>query len=174
MREVIKEHNLELGDEYYQKLTRCTVTEEELKKAFINTLNGNHLLSTWVSWKRLCPPCRGPRRLCGKPVCPITMQYYAFMRLEKFQDLDSVHGNSPLNVFVGRYGYHKVRVGPILPPVVGDTSIYDYPEMWLEKSLDDILGFRSSLIHGKLRVDENPKEEKTRQRNEQVTPQSII
>jgi len=37
--------------------------------------------------------------------------------------------------------------------VMGDTSIIDTPEQWLDKSIDDIVGFRSQLVRGKYTVD---------------------
>jgi len=41
----------------------------------------------------------------------------------------------------------------MIPPVMGDTSIIDTPELWLDKTLDDIVDFRSMLIRGKHLVD---------------------
>ena len=41
----------------------------------------------------------------------------------------------------------------MIPPVMGDTSIIDSPERWLDKSIDDIVDFRSLLIRGKYNVD---------------------
>ena len=59
-----------------------------------------------------------------------------------------VQGSSPPSVFVGTYGYPKVSVGPMLPPVHGETSILDTPEKWIGKSLEDIVNFRLNLIRG--------------------------
>jgi hypothetical protein len=64
-----------------------------------------------------------------------------------------MEGSSPPGIFVGRYGYPKVNVGPLVPPFHGDTSILDLPEAWLDFSLEDIVGFRSQLVRGLLRVD---------------------
>jgi len=36
---------------------------------------------------------------------------------------------------------------------MGDTSLIDTPELWLDKSIDDIVDFRSMLIRGKHTVD---------------------
>ena len=59
-----------------------------------------------------------------------------------------IDGSSPPSVFVGAYGYPKVLVGPMLPPVHGDTTILDLPEKWIGKSLDDIVNYRLSLVRG--------------------------
>ena len=61
---------------------------------------------------------------------------------------NSLSGSSPPSVFVGTYNYPKVNVGPMLPPVHGDTSLLDIPERWLGKSLEEIVNFRLSLVRG--------------------------
>ena len=71
--------------------------------------------------------------------------------LSKYGNLFSskeIQGSSPPSVFVGTYGYPKVSVGPMLPPVHGDTSILDMPEKWIGKSLEEIVNFRLNLIRG--------------------------
>ncbi|HYU05932.1 MAG TPA: Nre family DNA repair protein, partial [Thermoplasmata archaeon] len=55
-------------------------------------------------------------------------------------------------VFVGRFGYPKVFVGPLVPPVHGDTQILDSPEEWVGRPLEDIVQFRSQLVRGMHRV----------------------
>lgn len=61
---------------------------------------------------------------------------------------DYIDGSSPPSVFVGSYGYPKVLVGPMLPPVHGDTTILDSPENWTGKKLEDIVNYRLSLVRG--------------------------
>ncbi len=61
---------------------------------------------------------------------------------------DSVSGSSPPSVFVGSYDYPKVFVGPMVPPVHGDTSLLDSPENWKGKPLEDIVNFRLNLVRG--------------------------
>jgi hypothetical protein len=71
--------------------------------------------------------------------------------LSKYGNLfssNSISGSSPPSVFVGFFGYPKVGVGPMLPPIHGDTSVLDLPERWLGKSLEEIVNFRLSLIRG--------------------------
>jgi len=71
--------------------------------------------------------------------------------LSKYGNLftsDSINGSSPPSVFVGSYGYPKVGVGPMLPPVHGDTTLLDNPEQWIGKSLEEIVNFRLSLVRG--------------------------
>jgi hypothetical protein len=61
---------------------------------------------------------------------------------------ETLSGATPPSVFIGRYGYPKVKVGPMVPPFHGDTTIFDKPEMWLGKNLEDIVNYRLSLVRG--------------------------
>ncbi|MDQ6667754.1 MAG: hypothetical protein M3Y53_05950 [Thermoproteota archaeon] len=67
--------------------------------------------------------------------------------------LKTLSGATPPSVFVGRYGYPKVKVGPMLPPLHGDTTILDKPEMWLGKSIEEIVSYRLSLVRGVSNID---------------------
>ena len=68
--------------------------------------------------------------------------------------MDGLHldGSSPPGVFIGRIGYPSVSIGPLVPPVHGDTGLLDTPELWLGKSIEDIVRFRFQLVRGKHRV----------------------
>ena len=71
--------------------------------------------------------------------------------LSKYANLFSsneIQGSSPPSVFVGSYGYPKVGIGPMLPPVYGDTTLLDAPERWLGKSLEEIVNYRLNLVRG--------------------------
>ena len=61
---------------------------------------------------------------------------------------DSISGTSPPSVFVGSYNYPKVYVGPMVPPIHGDTSMFDSPENWKGKTLEEIVNFRLNLVRG--------------------------
>ena len=104
----------------------------------------------------LCLLCKAGRMLCGKSQCPILLKLGVMLKHKKIFDLDVVEGSSPPSVFVGRFGYPKVFVGPLIPPVYGDTSIYDLPENWVGLSIDEILNFRFSLVWGRFstKIDE--------------------
>ena len=65
----------------------------------------------------------------------------------------NLSGATPPSMFVGRYGYPKVKVGPMLPPLHGDTSILDRPEMWLGKTIEEIVNYRLSLVRGVSNID---------------------
>ena len=81
--------------------------------------------------------------------------------LSKYANLfssDTVSGTSPPSIFVGSYNYPKVQVGPMVPPIHGDTSLLDSPEKWVGKSLEDIVNFRLNLIRGVQKISINATE----------------
>jgi len=98
--------------------------------------------------KSLCVYCRGSKMLCGKIKCPIFSKIYSFLKI-KHHLKKEIFGNSPPSIFIGRIGYPYVYAGPAVPQEIGDTSIYDSPELWIDKSFDEIIEFRFKLIRGK-------------------------
>jgi hypothetical protein len=103
-----------------------------------------------------CILCRGSRMLCGKARCPILARVYASVRSSPLLDSTSLSGCSPPSIFVGRVGYPKVDVGPMLPPRFGDTHLLDTPEEWVGQSIEGIISMRQELVRGRhpVRVDE--------------------
>lgn len=101
----------------------------------------------------LCVICKGAHLLCGKPRCPLMIKFYSKERSKPLIDMKDLAGSSPPAVFVGRYGYPKVDIGPLLPGEFGDTSIMDTPERWMGKSIDDVVDMRYRLVRGKFRID---------------------
>ena len=101
----------------------------------------------------LCALCRGTKLLCGKDRCPVILKFHSKKKIEPLLSKKKIGGSSPPSVFIGRYGYPKVSIGPMIPPIMGDTSEIDSPELWLDKTIDEIVDFRSMLIRGKYTVD---------------------
>jgi hypothetical protein len=99
-----------------------------------------------------CLVCKGGKMLCGKSSCPLLHRLYSFLKVKPLLDKTDLEGSSPPGVFVGRFGYPKVYAGPLVPPIIGDTSIYDSPEDWMYLDLDQILEYRYSLVRGMHRV----------------------
>jgi hypothetical protein len=99
-----------------------------------------------------CVICKGSRLLCGKSRCPIIVKVNYYLRSVPLMSNEDIAGASPPSVFIGRIGYPHVYAGPLVPPVQEDTSLYDLPELWFGRSMDEIVGFRSMLIRGKHRV----------------------
>ncbi len=112
----------------------------------------NNQISTRTRANSLCVLCKGARNLCGKTRCPIMVKVNYYLKSVPLMSTEDIDGASPPSVFIGRIGYPNVFVGPLVPPVHEDTSVFDLPENWFGKSIDEIVGFRSLLIRGKHRV----------------------
>jgi hypothetical protein len=112
----------------------------------------NNQISTRTRQNSLCVLCKGARNLCGKTRCPIMVKVNYYLKSVPLLSSEDIEGASPPSVFIGRIGYPNVYVGPLVPPVHEDTSIFDLPEQWFGKSIDEIVGFRSLLVRGKHRV----------------------
>jgi hypothetical protein len=141
-----------------------TFSPKRVSKAYSNTWVHDLLKSTNLdqedvltvtgkeSKSGLCVICKGSRLLCGKDRCPIMVKVKYYLRSVPLMSSEDIAGASPPSVFIGRIGYPNVYAGPLVPPVQEDTSLYDLPELWFGRSMDEIVGFRSMLIRGKHRV----------------------
>lgn len=106
------------------------------------------LLEYTVPKQSICLLCRGTKMLCGRRKCPLLERFYTFVKISKSFNGIHLMGDSPPSAFVGRKGYPYVYVGPMVPPERGDTSIFDTPEFWFGKDLDEIMNFRYKLVRG--------------------------
>ena len=61
-----------------------------------------------------------------------------------------IDGSSPPGLFIGRIGYPKVFVGPLVTEQKGDTMLMDTPEQWLAARLNasDVSSIRMQLARG--------------------------
>jgi DNA repair protein NreA len=102
----------------------------------------------------MCLACRGAKLLCGKSKCPILTKVEGFSRhAELLYNSDVISGSTPPGVFVGRFGYPKVFIGPMVPAIYGNTEFLDTPEMWKGKTIEEIVDYRYSLVRGCFRAD---------------------
>lgn len=65
-------------------------------------------------------------------------------------------GTSPPSVFVGRYGYPRIFVGVLSPPLHLERTVaakLDSPEQWYatRATIEDILNFRGQMIYSRFR-----------------------
>ncbi|MGD6933703.1 MAG: Nre family DNA repair protein [Candidatus Bathyarchaeia archaeon] len=127
-------------------------TDNWLKDVLKHTNTDDTQIVARASQDSLCVICKGSRNLCGKTRCPIMVKVNYFNKSIPLMSKEDIAGMSPPSVFIGRIGYPNVYAGPLVPPVSEDTSIYDLPEQWFGKSIDEIVGFRSMLVRGKHRV----------------------
>src|SRR2546422_9032070 len=82
--------------------------------------------------ERLCPMCRRVQRLSGEERRAIHVRATTLAAHHKEFDTKRISGSSPPGVFVGRFGYPKVFVGPMDPPASGDQGTLDIPECWVD------------------------------------------
>ncbi len=99
----------------------------------------------------ICAICKGTKMLCGKSKCPLLVRYYSMLKTKGKLSIN-LDGSSPPGVFVGRYGYPKVNVGPLIPPFKGNTEYMDMQENWLDMSIYTFVDMRTSLVRGMKRV----------------------
>lgn len=96
----------------------------------------------------LCARCRG-RGFCKKP-CKI------YSKIKDFTPKTKIHfsGNSPPEIFVGRFNYPDISAGILAPETSEETENFTFPEIWHENkySIDTILTNRSKLIYGKFQT----------------------
>jgi len=89
---------------------------------------------------------------------------YSKMHFKTQEYSEKVSGSSPPSVFIGRFGYPKVAVGPLLADGRGDTAILDSQEEWIpaSRTAEEIVGFRMQLIRAKqeVKVNTSPAEER--------------
>jgi hypothetical protein len=98
---------------------------------------------------------RGAAPLCQVPGCPLVKRVLGFggdaPAAARNPGLE-LHGPSPPAVFVGRHGYPKVMLGPLLPPVpeMSVPALAETPAEWA-RTLDigDILAMRARLVRSK-------------------------
>ncbi len=97
-----------------------------------------------------CRVCQGDIKRCRLAVCPYLGRVREWFEDRRDLQTTNLFGASPPSAFVGSWGYPKVLVGPLVPPVRDeDTSILDASESWLSYDLAEILRFRLSLVRGK-------------------------
>ncbi len=130
--------------------------DENWLRSLIKSSSGSEVAESQIvaraSTSSLCVVCKGSRFLCGKTRCPIMVKVNYYLKSVPLMSSEDIVGASPPSVFIGRIGYPYVYAGPMVPPVRDDTSLFDMPEQWFGKSIDEIVGFRSLLIRGKHRV----------------------
>jgi len=107
-----------------------------------------------------CVRCKG-RGLCGRPVCPILRSFRIAAELPKLGTV--IEGPSPPEVFVGRFGYPRVSVGPLVPAEekggldLGSGSCLDSlhfsrPAELARMDVGEIVALRSSMVRSGSKV----------------------
>jgi hypothetical protein len=116
----------------------------------INTMNYEETEESTSN--SICLQCKGGKMLCGRSRCSLIVKAIANIgQLSRIDEID-IHGAAPPGVFVGRIGYPKVFIGPMIPPFFENTEILDAPERWIGKKIDEIIEYRYSLISAKVKT----------------------
>ncbi len=92
-----------------------------------------------------CAECKG-NLLCGRSKCPL-VEKYRFLKNVKIDR--EIHDPTPPSLFVGRVGYPKVYVGPLVALNV-DPVYADSP--WLWKSIEEVIKLRTSMLRTSTRL----------------------
>src|SRR5207249_4608361 len=97
-----------------------------------------------------CRVCQGDIKRGRLAICPYLDRVRRWFEGRRDLQTTNLFGAAPPSAFVGSWGYPKVLVGPLVPPVRDeDTSILDASESWLAYDLAEIHRFRLSLVRGK-------------------------
>ncbi|HLC31103.1 MAG TPA: hypothetical protein VJK51_00390 [Candidatus Nanoarchaeia archaeon] len=85
-------------------------------------------------------------KICGESDC----KKHSFL-LGKTQTIKEFSGNSPPEIFVGRWNYPNVYAGILAPQEYGDTSTLSSPSKWHEQQLPipTIIQLRNKLIYSR-------------------------
>lgn len=102
----------------------------------------------------LCARCKGYKRLCGLPQCPILARFRAQVTAASYGR--EIEGDTPPSLIVGEAGYPNVAVMYQVPPGLRgeESKIHDAPQTWFRQrvKLENIIELRSKLLAGILRV----------------------
>ena len=86
---------------------------------------------------------------------PALLRYYYKIKMMPFTSKMELAGSSPTDLFIGRFGYPYVNIGPLVPPEFGDTTILSTPERWRNMGIEEIVNMRSKLVRGLYRTKVN-------------------
>ncbi len=115
---------------------------------FVPVKNSIKKFTQQMSDSANCYMCRTIKALKGVEMCPRHLKEHNYFKTKPLISSLDLSGASPPGIFVGRAGYPKVFVGPLIPPVHGDTLMMDTPEMWNGLDIENIVSFRSQLVRG--------------------------
>ncbi len=96
---------------------------------------------------------RGQERFCEARGCPLMDRWTGLVPADTVSGR-SAYGPSPPSLFVGRFGYPNVSLGPLMTPGnVDDAGLLDAPPSWTSMELGDVLAMRSGLLRGNATVE---------------------
>ncbi len=103
----------------------------------------------------LCAECKGRKKLCGLPECPLLDRQRRLKPVLKIVGRE-IYGASPPSVVVGESGYPRVSVMLGVPPGKSGDEGREFEDpmgWWGRAQLRDILGLRASMVASTAKVD---------------------
>lgn len=99
-----------------------------------------------------CPACSKPPWRHDSS-CPVLKRVLSQMNIKRLMTSNEIFGSSPPSILVGEAMYPKINAGILLPPQLGDTSLFDAPRTWYQNrmSLEDVFQLRVSLVNARRR-----------------------
>jgi len=105
----------------------------------------------------LCARCKGYKRLCGLPRCPLLDSFRAQVSAASRIAGTRAEGPTPPSALVGEHGYPRVSLYYMIPPGAPEEKAryYDAPREWAasKETLAGIIRLRSELVSARVRVD---------------------
>ncbi len=107
---------------------------------------------------QLCARCKGYKRLCGLPYCPILARFRAQVQaVSRIPSPSDVLGSTPPSIVVGEANYPRIPVIYQIPPGISgaEAKIYDNPPGWHQAHLPlgKIIELRSQLLGAVTRIE---------------------
>ncbi|UCG03032.1 MAG: hypothetical protein JSW11_03400 [Candidatus Heimdallarchaeota archaeon] len=101
--------------------------------------------------QELCLRCKAGKFLCGLHYCPIILKTKALLpvrrMLPKLKSRKEYYGPSPPSLFVGRFGYPNVRLGPMAALNWEGIHLIDEPDLWkTNMTLEDVVNLRAQMF----------------------------
>ena len=105
-----------------------------------------------------CIDCRGTKGMCGISPCPLLSEVKRRLPQREETSLADVAGPSPPSLFVGRYGYPNVRVGPSVSLTQGTENASTpsgEPADLFGQPLEEVAARHANLVTGGRRMKTN-------------------
>ena len=95
-----------------------------------------------------CIDCRGKKSLCGLDPCPLLLELRKKFQPTEPRIADRIEGPSPPQVFVGRYGYPDVRVGPSTIWTQDNATPISDPAQLYGRPIEEVATRQAALVTG--------------------------
>ncbi len=104
----------------------------------------------------LCIKCKGTRKLCGLPECPLLAEHRNRLKIISLvENRKEIQGATPPSFLVGEKNYPSVVYFYNIAPEKTSLEAKEYEDptgWWGRKSLMDILKLRTSMLSGLVRI----------------------